>query len=60
MTDKPSTQTNESSKNPNGQRHTMANAPVRSWMPEAADLSATVNKAVDPMSNTGHARLDKD
>jgi hypothetical protein len=50
---RPSTMVNESAKNPNGQRDTMAACPCDGFTPPNSDMHSTVNKAVDPTSHIG-------
>lgn len=58
MTDHPSTATNESAKNPNGQSGSMAGAAVRPVNQPSMDLMNTKNVAVSPTSETGHRCYD--
>ena len=57
---KPSTEVNKSAQNPNGQRHSMKDAPVRAVDPPNQDMHSSKNLAVSPTSNIGSSRLDKD
>lgn len=58
MTDMPSTATNESAKNPNGQSGSMAGCAVRPHDQPSQDLLNTKNVAVSPTSERGHHCYD--
>lgn len=60
MTDSPSTVVNENAKNPNGQKHTMANCDVRPHNQPSQDLLNTKNVAISPTSHRGYTPADKD
>lgn len=55
----PSTTVNENAKNPMGQRSTMAGT-TGVFNPPNAEMHTTKNIQIDPVSNIGHKRFDKD
>lgn len=57
--DSPSTTTNKSAQNPNGQRGTMAGT-TGNFTPPNAELNSSKNIQIDPTSDLGHRRFDKD
>lgn len=57
--DTPSTKTNMNAQNPNGQRSTMAGT-TGNFTPPHSELTPTKNIQIDPTSDLGHRRFDKD
>ena len=57
--DSPSTTPNKSAQNPNGQRGTMAGT-TGNFTPPNAEMTSTKNIQIDPTSDLGHRRFDKD
>lgn len=54
----PSTTLQQNAVNPDGQRHTMAGT-TGVWNPPNAEMHTTKNMSIDPCSNLGAKKLDK-